>query len=52
MVATFDDKCSAFVVKHHDNLVERNCPTFDMKIEIEHVNVKDFEMLSFYMCIK
>ena len=44
MVATFDDYCGAFVVKHRDNLMERNCPTFDMKIEIEHVNVKDFEM--------
>ena len=47
MVATFDDACGAFVVKHRDNLMERNCPTFDMKIEIEHVNVNHFEIYSF-----
>ena len=52
MVATFDDACGSFVVKHRDNLMERNCPTVDMKIEIEHVNVKHFEMYSFFMCIK
>ena len=40
------------MVKHRDNLMERNCPTFDMKIEIEHVNVSRFEIYSFFMCIK